>query len=51
MNAYREETELALRMAAEAKKIILEHFQTGLQVETKSDNSPVTIADRKSGQR
>jgi histidinol-phosphatase len=48
MNAYREETELALRMADEAGKIILAYFQTGLQVETKQDNSPVTIADRKS---
>jgi histidinol-phosphatase len=48
MTAYREETELALRMAADAKKIILQYFQTGLQVETKQDNSPVTIADRKS---
>ncbi|MEO7424808.1 MAG: inositol monophosphatase family protein [Fibrobacteria bacterium] len=48
MSAYREETELALHMAAEAKKIILAYFQTGLQVESKSDNSPVTIADRKS---
>ncbi len=48
MALYREETELALRMAAEAKRIVLGYFQTGLQVETKSDNSPVTIADRKS---
>ncbi|HKP96669.1 MAG TPA: inositol monophosphatase family protein [Fibrobacteria bacterium] len=48
MTAYREETELALRMAGEARKIILSYFQTGLQVETKGDNSPVTIADRKS---
>ncbi|MDB5049295.1 MAG: histidinol-phosphate phosphatase [Fibrobacteres bacterium] len=48
MIAYREETELALRMAGEAKKIILSYFRTGLQVETKSDNSPVTIADRES---
>jgi histidinol-phosphatase len=48
MDAFREETELALRMAAEARHIILGYFQTGLQVETKSDNSPVTIADRKS---
>ncbi len=48
MNAYREETELALRMAQEAGKIILAYFQTAVQVETKKDNSPVTIADRKS---
>ena len=48
MSAYREETELALRMAEAAGKIILGYFQTSLQVETKQDNSPVTIADRKS---
>jgi myo-inositol-1(or 4)-monophosphatase len=48
MIGYREETELALRMAQEAGKIILAYFQTAVQVETKSDNSPVTIADRKS---
>jgi histidinol-phosphatase len=48
MSAYREETELALRMASEAGKIILSYFQTSIQVETKTDNSPVTIADRKS---
>ena len=48
MSAYREETELALRMASEAGKIILSYFQTAIQVETKADKSPVTIADRKS---
>ena len=48
MNAYREETELALRMAKDAGGIILSYFQTTMQVETKQDNSPVTIADRKS---
>ena len=45
---YREETELALMMAREAAKIILPHFQTAIRVETKQDNSPVTIADRNS---
>lgn len=48
MGAYGEETEFALRMAAEAGKIVLAHFRTEMHVETKSDNSPVTIADRKS---
>lgn len=47
MEAYGEETGFALRMAAEAGKIVLGHFRTDMQVETKSDNSPVTIADRK----
>jgi myo-inositol-1(or 4)-monophosphatase len=46
MTAYREETELALRMVQEAGKVILPYFQTALQVETKQDNSPVTIADK-----
>lgn len=35
-------------MAAVAGKIVLSHFQTALQVETKSDNSPVTLADKQS---
>ena len=48
MVSYKEELDFALLMAAEAGKIALAHFQTSLQVETKSDNSPVTIADRKS---
>lgn len=48
MAAYGEESELALMMAREAAKIILPHFQTTLSVETKQDNSPVTIADRNS---
>jgi histidinol-phosphatase len=48
MGAYRDEMELALMMAAEAGKIILPHFRdaASLRVETKADNSPVTIADR-----
>jgi histidinol-phosphatase len=45
--AYLEELALAERMAAEAAKSILAYFQTSLQVETKADQSPVTIADRK----
>lgn len=48
MSAYRDEIELALMMAREAGKIILPHFReaASLRVETKADNSPVTIADR-----
>jgi histidinol-phosphatase len=48
MTAYREEAELALEMAREAGRIILPHFRAAasLRVETKADNSPVTIADR-----
>ncbi len=48
MGAYQEELDFALVMAAEAGKIVLSHFQTSLHVETKQDNSPVTIADKKS---
>ena len=47
MTTYREELDLALHLAKEAGKVILPYFQTALKVETKSDNSPVTIADRK----
>lgn len=43
---YHEELKLALHMADEAAKVIRRHFRTGLQVETKRDNSPVTMADR-----
>jgi histidinol-phosphatase len=48
MDAYRDELDLALMMAREAGKIILPHFReaASLNVETKADNSPVTIADR-----
>ncbi len=46
--AYQQELEFALEMAAVAGKIVLSHFQTALQVETKSDNSPVTLADKQS---
>jgi myo-inositol-1(or 4)-monophosphatase len=48
MRPYQEELDFALEMAAVAGKIVLAHFQTSLQVETKTDNSPVTIADKKS---
>ncbi len=48
MGRFDGELELALRMAREAGKIILSHFNTGLAVETKADNSPVTLADKKS---
>lgn len=47
MPGYQQELELAVHFAAEAGKAILPYFQTTLQVETKQDNSPVTIADRK----
>jgi len=46
MESYREELEFALTLAEEAGKIIRGHFRTGLKVETKGDNTPVTLADR-----
>ena len=37
----------ALQMAAAASELILKHYQVdGLLVESKSDDSPVTVADR-----
>lgn len=38
--------EFAVDAAVRAGAITLQHFQTGLEAETKSDASPVTIADR-----
>ena len=38
--------EFATEMAWQAGRITLGHFQTGIAVETKADNSPVTIADK-----
>ncbi|MBK34102.1 MAG: histidinol-phosphatase [Gemmatimonadetes bacterium] len=38
--------EFATHAAWEAGRITLSHFQTGVEVETKADSSPVTVADR-----
>ena len=46
MRDYKEELELALYMAEAAGKAVMTHFRTSLRVETKGDNTPVTIADR-----
>jgi histidinol-phosphatase len=43
---YQKELELARHMAAEAGREIMKHFRTDLVVETKRDDTPVTIADR-----
>ncbi len=51
MNPYREELEFALNLCEEAAKVIRRHFRTGLQVETKRDNTPVTAADRGAEER
>ena len=36
----------AIEAARKAEDIIFKHFDTGVSVETKPDNSPVTVADR-----
>src|SRR5690349_3561487 len=46
MENYREELALAVSLAQEAGRAVMAHFETALQVETKADNSPVTLADR-----
>jgi inositol-phosphate phosphatase/L-galactose 1-phosphate phosphatase/histidinol-phosphatase len=38
--------DLAMRMADRARAAILPHFRSGVVVETKADESPVTVADR-----
>jgi myo-inositol-1(or 4)-monophosphatase len=43
----RSRLEAALEACWRAGKITLEYFQTGVQVELKSDRTPVTIADRR----
>ncbi|HLV33620.1 MAG TPA: inositol monophosphatase family protein [Spirillospora sp.] len=46
MTAVREMLEFALDCAWKAGRISLGHYQNGIHVERKADNSPVTIADR-----
>lgn len=43
---YREELEFALSLADESRRILLGHFGSGMKVEWKGDNTPVTLADR-----
>lgn len=43
--------EFALEAAWEAGRITLGYFQTGMQVERKSDNTPLTIADQLAEQK
>jgi histidinol phosphatase-like enzyme (inositol monophosphatase family) len=45
--ALRSRLEVAVEACWRAGKITLEYFQTGVQVELKSDRSPVTVADRR----
>jgi histidinol phosphatase-like enzyme (inositol monophosphatase family) len=43
--------EFAMDACTQAGKITLEYYQKSFEIETKSDQSPVTIADRKSEQK
>ncbi|HSE41723.1 MAG TPA: inositol monophosphatase family protein, partial [Acidobacteriota bacterium] len=43
--------EFAIDACTQAGKITLEYYQKHFEIETKSDQSPVTIADRKSEQK
>lgn len=47
---HRTETEFALELAFEAGRITLGYFQTGVEVDLKTDGSPVTRADREAEQ-
>ncbi len=46
MAQYERELNIAIEIAESAGRLTLEHFGTVLEVETKADDSPVTIADR-----
>ena len=46
-NSYRSHLDFAIETAYRAGKLTLGYFQTDLQPEFKSDDSPVTVADRK----
>ena len=47
MSQHPERLNFALELAAAAGQLILQHYRTdGLLVESKADQSPVTVADR-----
>jgi histidinol-phosphatase len=49
MEKYRDELEFALSLADDSRRILRGHFEaplSGLRVEWKGDNTPVTLADR-----
>ena len=47
MSPYQDRLEFALLMSSAAAEVILQYYQSGgLSVESKSDDSPVTIADK-----
>ena len=46
-NSYREYLDFAVEIAYLAGRLTMGYFQTGLRPDMKSDNTPVTVADRK----
>ncbi|MCD6025433.1 MAG: putative histidinol-phosphate phosphatase [Fibrobacteria bacterium] len=46
MTTLHEELAFALSLADDSRGILLKHFGTGMAVEWKGDNTPVTLADR-----
>lgn len=46
MSAYLHELDFALSLADDSRRILQGHFLSGLNVEWKGDNTPVTLADR-----
>lgn len=48
---YQKELALVLKAAQKAKKIIMKYYKEGFDVEIKSDDSPVTQADKESNNR
>jgi len=46
MQSHLDRYEEAIRATREAGRVALQYFDTGVAVETKADDSPVTIADR-----
>ncbi|MGA1199391.1 MAG: hypothetical protein ACO36I_23080 [Candidatus Latescibacterota bacterium] len=47
--SVREVLDFAMEAAWQAGRLTLRHFQTGVVVEEKADESPVTIADKGAG--
>jgi fructose-1,6-bisphosphatase/inositol monophosphatase family enzyme len=43
---YSQELDFALSLADESRALIRTYFGTGMKVEWKGDNTPVTLADR-----
>ena len=42
---FMDETKIAIQAARDAGKVVMQYFNEGFSVETKTDNTPVTQAD------